>query len=172
MSLILNIETATTVCSVSMAKDGKVLAFRERNDGYSHSELVSPFIEEMLLELNLDSKDIDAVAVSEGPGSYTGLRIGVSTAKGLCFSLDVPLIAISSLQSMALEASEKYPNIDAFHPMIDARRMEVYTQIFNSDNIAQSVTEAKILDENSYSEEFKTNKLLFCGKCSNNASSF
>ncbi len=163
MTLILNIETATTVCSVSLAKDGEVLAYREQNDGYSHAEMVSPFINEIMDELKLEAKDLDAVAVSEGPGSYTGLRIGVSTAKGLCFALDIPLIAVSSLQSMALEAAQKHADHDVFVPMIDARRMEVYTHQFDGDNKALTEIEAKVLDESSYKDELLTKRLLLCG---------
>lgn len=163
MSLILNIETATTVCSVSIARDGEVIAINEKNDGYSHSESLSPFIDEMLKEHGLKPTDLDAVAVSEGPGSYTGLRIGVSTAKGLCFALDIPLIAVSSLQAMALEAAEKHPNFDLYVPMIDARRMEVYTSFYNAENNILTETEAKIIDEHSFSDLQDTKKLILCG---------
>ena len=163
MTLILNIETATTVCSVSIAKDGEVLSIREQNDGYAHAEMVSPYIEEMLKELNIEATDLDAVAVSEGPGSYTGLRIGVSTAKGICFAAQKPLIAVSSLQAMAFEAAQKHSSFDVFVPMIDARRMEVYTHLFDKENTAISEIEAKILDDQSFSDILSDKTLLLCG---------
>ena len=106
MALILNLETATTVCSVSLGKDGVLLALKEHNGDYSHSENLTLFIEDVLLQGNVKLSDIDAIAVSKGPGSYTGLRIGVSTAKGLCYSLDKPLIGINTLQHLSLALSE------------------------------------------------------------------
>jgi tRNA threonylcarbamoyladenosine biosynthesis protein TsaB len=101
MAFILNIETATQVCSVALAKDGRIVSLRERNEGLSHAEWLTVFIQEVMQEAGLHLSQLDAIAVSSGPGSYTGLRIGVSTAKGLCFSLDKPLIAVSTLKSMA-----------------------------------------------------------------------
>src|SRR3989304_2508407 len=129
MALILNLETATTVCSVALGRNGELAAYKEVNKDYSHSENLTVFIQAVLKEAKLDISDLDAVAVSKGPGSYTGLRIGVSAAKGLCFALDKPLIAINTLQAMAY--SEKFaiqhsPLTTLFCPMIDARRMEVY----------------------------------------------
>ena len=106
MALILNLETATTVCSVSLAKDGELLAFKEINGDYSHAENLTLFIEDVFKQAGLKLNTIDAVAVSKGPGSYTGLRIGVSTAKGLCYSLDKPLIAINTLEHISLSLSK------------------------------------------------------------------
>jgi len=105
MALILNIETATTVCSVSIAKDGQLIAFKEQNGDYSHAENLTLFIQEVVAQTGIKLSDVDAIAVSKGPGSYTGLRIGVSTAKGLCYALDKPLIAINTLQHLALAVS-------------------------------------------------------------------
>src|ERR1035437_1587087 len=131
MALILNLETATTVCSVSLGKDGKLLALKEQNGDYSHAENLTLFIEDVLKQANVKVTELDAIAVSKGPGSYTGLRIGVSTAKGLCYSLDKPLTAIETLKHMSLSVSEIINSQSLIHnslfcPMIDARRMEVY----------------------------------------------
>src|ERR1019366_8444443 len=124
MAIILNIETATTVCSVSLAKDGCLLALQEQNGDYSHSENLTLFIQDVCRQASIALSDIDAIAVSKGPGSYTGLRIGVSTAKGLCYSLNKPLIAINTLQHLALSISIRDVKDDAFFcPMLDARRM-------------------------------------------------
>ncbi len=129
MALILNLETATTNCSVSIAKDGNLLAIKEHNTpNYSHSEQLHVFIQEVLKEASLSIEELDAVAVSKGPGSYTGLRIGVSAAKGLCFALNVPLISISTLSNMAEQAKDS--KMDYIIPVLDARRMEVYSAVF------------------------------------------
>ncbi len=111
MALILNIETATTVCSVSLARDGELLSFKEQNGDYSHAENLTLFIEDVCKRANISLKDVDAIAVSKGPGSYTGLRIGVSTAKGLCYSLDKPLIAINTLKHLALSVLPILPTL-------------------------------------------------------------
>ena len=111
MALILNIETATKICSVALAKDGKVIASKETSEGNSHSTKLAPFIKEIIDGSEYTFTDLDAVAVSMGPGSYTGLRIGVSTAKGLCFGLDIPLIAVSTLEAMAVQAKKQYSNL-------------------------------------------------------------
>lgn len=163
MALILNIETSTTVCSVSLAKDGKVLASKEQNDGYSHAEVLSIFIDEILKEQNINVSDLDAVAISEGPGSYTGLRIGTSTAKGLCYALNIPLIAVSTLQAMSQRIYKQHPEIDVFAPMIDARRMEVYVALFDKENDKIEDVYAKIIDEGSFKELLKAKKMLFLG---------
>ena len=142
---ILNIETATKNCSVSLAKDGQTVLFKEiAQQGYSHAEKLHLFIEEVLKESNLDFSDLSAVAVSKGPGSYTGLRIGVSAAKGLCFGLDIPLISIDTL---AILASELEIENGLIIPMIDARRMEVYSAIFNSNQEKIREVKAEILTE-------------------------
>ncbi len=131
MAIILNIETATTNCSVSIGKDGRTIALREQNSAsYSHSEDLHFFIKQALEEASLTTDDLDAIAVSKGPGSYTGLRIGVSAAKGLCFALDLPLIGISTLESMASQLKIKDGVVI---PVLDARRMEVYSAVFNSN---------------------------------------
>ena len=155
MALILNIETATKVCSVSLAKDGQLMAFKEHNGDYSHAENLTLFIEDVLLQAGVKLQIVDAIAVSMGPGSYTGLRIGVSAAKGLCYALDKPLIAISTLKHLAFSISNNLiTTIDndklQFCPMLDARRMEVYCAIFDFSNNEIKPTAAEIMDENSF----------------------
>ena len=156
MALILNIETATKVCSVSLAKDGQLMAFKEHNGDYSHAENLTLFIEDVLLQAGVKLQIVDAIAVSMGPGSYTGLRIGVSAAKGLCYALDKPLIAISTLKHLAFSISNNLiTTIDndklQFCPMLDARRMEVYCAIFDFSNNEIKPTAAEIMDKNSFS---------------------
>jgi len=168
MALILNLETATSVCSVSLAKDGELIAFKEHNGDYSHSENLTLFIEDVLQQAKLKLSDIDAVAISKGPGSYTGLRIGISTAKGLCYSLNKPLIAINTLQHLSLAliiSNSKFQISDSvlLCPMIDARRMEVYCAIYNSDNKEIKPTTAEIIDENSFADLFEKNQVVFFG---------
>ncbi|CAL2090001.1 putative Inactive homolog of metal-dependent proteases, molecular chaperone [Tenacibaculum sp. 190524A02b] len=161
MALILNIETATKNCSVSIAKEGEVVAFKELNDGnYSHAEKLHPFIEDVLKEAGINRGAIDAIAVSKGPGSYTGLRIGVSAAKGLCFSLDVPLISVDTLQSLAMQVEIEEGII---LPMLDARRMEVYSSMYNREYIQQREIKAEIIDEVSFQELLETKKVYFVG---------
>ena len=145
---ILNIETATKKCSVSIAKKGETIALREiAEEGYSHAEKLHVFIEELISESKITFKDLNAIAVSQGPGSYTGLRIGVSSAKGLCYALNIPLIAVDTLQSLAAQISISNGFII---PMIDARRMEVFSATFDKDlNTIQKVA-AEIITEESY----------------------
>ena len=132
MSLILNIETATKNCSVSLAKDGITILTKEISEaGYSHAEKLHVFIEEILKETQSNVKDLKAVAVSKGPGSYTGLRIGVSSAKGICYALDIPLIAVDTLQILAKQLKVEKGIIV---PMIDARRMEVYSAVYDKNH--------------------------------------
>ena len=169
MALILSIETTTSVCSVALAKDGQLLSLRELNSKNSHAEILNGYIEEVMNESHTTLADLNAVAVSEGPGSYTGLRIGVSTAKGFCYSLDIPLINISTLQSLA---SYTYEKVDAdllkrenllFCPMIDARRMEAYTAHFNTKIEKLRKVEAEVIDENTYLELLDKHTFVFSG---------
>ena len=154
MAYILNIETATKNCSVALAKDGETLFFSEISDlGYSHAEKLHVFIEEILVKAKIAPKDLNAIAISSGPGSYTGLRIGVSTAKGLCFALDIPLISIDTLTSLA---SQVHIDNGIVIPMIDARRMEVYSAIFDSKNNMIRKVEAEIITESSFNEFAET----------------
>jgi tRNA threonylcarbamoyladenosine biosynthesis protein TsaB len=164
MALILNIETSTNVCSASLANNGEVIALKEDFEGKSHASLLTVFISELFSENNIDIINLEAVSVSEGPGSYTGLRIGVSTAKGICFAKSIPLIATNTLQAMAIMASENISNdISLFCPMIDARRMEVYSALFDKNQNQIRETKAEIIDESSYSNELANSKIAFFG---------
>ena len=162
MPVILNLETATTNCSVSVAIDGNLVALKEHDTpNYSHAEQLHVFIDNVLKDANLKPVDLDAIAVSKGPGSYTGLRIGVSAAKGLCFSLDIPLISVATLESMAHRAN--LDNVEIIIPVLDARRMEVYSAVFDQDIIQIRGTEAEIIDENSFSDFIGKQKVLLLG---------
>lgn len=168
MALILNLETSTTVCSVSLAKDGQLLAVKEQNGDYSHAENLTLFIEDVIQQADVKLFDVDAIAVSKGPGSYTGLRIGVSTAKGLCYSLNKPLIAISTLQHISLSISEDSQSHisglrSLYCPMLDARRMEVYCAMFDSLNNEIRPITAEIVDEHSFSDLLNNNMIYFFG---------
>ena len=161
MEYILNIETATKNCSVALANEGKTILCKEiAEEGYSHAERLHVFIEEIIKEAGISLNDLSAIAVSQGPGSYTGLRIGVSAAKGLCFALGIPLIAVDTLQVLASQV-----NIDdgLIVPMIDARRMEVYSAIFSAKFDKKREILAEIIDENSFSD--RAEKLYFVGDC-------
>lgn len=161
MALVLNIETATTNCSVSLSKDGETLILKEDKDsGYSHAEKLHVYISELFKEANINPKDIDAVAVSKGPGSYTGLRIGVSAAKGLCFALDKPLLAVSTLEILAHQVKI---NQGYIVPMLDARRLEVYAAVFDAKFEQYRGIKAEILSKETYSTLFKENKVYFIG---------
>jgi tRNA threonylcarbamoyladenosine biosynthesis protein TsaB len=163
MAYILNIDTTTNWCSVSLAENGKLISTKETNKGMSHSTKLSVFIDEILKENNLTTGDLAAIAVSTGPGSYTGLRIGVSTAKGICFGKDIPLISISTLQALAYACANKADVEDGVVcPMLDARRMEVYSAIYDIHNNCLQKDEAVIVDESSYQEFLKKGKVYFC----------
>ena len=161
MALLLNIETSTTNCSVSLSKDEEILVLKEdNNSGYSHAEKLHVFIQDVFNEANISKNNIDAVSISKGPGSYTGLRIGVSAAKGLCYALDKPLISVSTLEALAHQVK-----IDdgIIIPMLDARRMEVYSAIFTSNYKAIRAIEAQILDASSFKEELVKQSVYFIG---------
>ena len=167
MSKILNIETSGQLCSVALAIEGRVVAFREDSDGKSHAVKLAPFVDELLKENNILPTQLDAVAVSKGPGSYTGLRIGVSTAKGMAYALNIPLIGIHTLLSMAhgflLQRPEYASGEYMLCPMIDARRMEVYTCFYSSLCAPLSEVIADIISEESYTEILNRNKVVFFG---------
>jgi len=161
LTFILNIETATKNCSVSVAKDGKTVALKELNtEGYSHAEKLHEFIKDVVLEAGIELLDLKAIAVSKGPGSYTGLRIGVSAAKGLCFALDIPLISVSTLQSLAQSISVKTGYII---PLLDARRMEVYSSVYNEKYENCREVLAEIITENSFEAYLEKDKVYFLG---------
>lgn len=170
MALILNIETSTEVCSVAIARDGVIVHSRENLAGQNHAMLVTVFIDELLAESNLSMEQLDSVAVSGGPGSYTGLRIGVSVAKGICYASKLPLIAITSLEAMAhhvMHQPDRYQiaaeeNV-LFCPMIDARRMEVYTAFYDKTGKQIRGIQADIIDHQSYLPFLDSNSVLFFG---------
>ena len=162
MALILSIETGTDVCSVALANDGELMALRESDEGRDHARKVAVFVDELLRETGVQPHDLDAIAVGKGPGSYTGLRIGVSFAKGMCYALDIPLLAVGSLDALTEVAREDYDAgiIDVEEeawttarlcPMVDARRMEVYAQVFDSEGRALSDVAAEVVTAESFS---------------------
>lgn len=170
MNLILCIETGTEVCSVALSSNGSLLALRESGEGRNHATNLAVYIQEILDEHSLDCSDLSAVAVSMGPGSYTGLRIGSSMAKGICYSEGIPLIAVSSLEAMAVGALQDIevglididnPEDYIFAPMIDARRMEVYTQLFMRGVEPLTDIAAEIITEDSFSDYQDKNFFLF-----------
>lgn len=161
MSLILCIETGTDVCSVGIARDGVLLSLRESDEGRDHARKVGVFVDELLHETGIAPDDLDAVAVGKGPGSYTGLRIGVSFAKGLCYGLQKPLLAVGSLDALVEVAREDYEagiiSVDRWEearlcPMVDARRMEVYAQIFDAKGEALTGVSAEVITAESFAE--------------------
>lgn len=163
MSTILHIETATDVCSVALASGGKLISKREKAEGRSHATQLTVFIDELLKQFG---NNPDAVAVSMGPGSYTGLRIGVSAAKGICYGLDIPLIAIPTLQSMFygfVKAHAELSESAVLAPMIDARRMEVFTALYSKKGELIEDTSAKIIDEKSFEDILSRQELILFG---------
>ncbi len=170
MATILCIETSTDVCSVALCRDGLPIAVRDISEGYLHAEKLLPFILEILNESAVPKKEIQAVAVSSGPGSYTGLRIGVSTAKGLCYALDIPLLSVSTLQALAWKAKQdlmmKEVNLNdsvLFCPMIDARRMEVYTALYDTNLTEVMKVSAEIMDVKTFADFFSNYTIYFTG---------
>jgi tRNA threonylcarbamoyladenosine biosynthesis protein TsaB len=165
--MILQIETATASCSVALARDGHVLAVKQVNERNVHAEVITLFIDELVNKSGLTYQDIDAIAVSRGPGSYTGLRIGVSTAKGLCFALDKPLIGIDTLEAMVygvINGNDYQVTAGTlFCPMIDARRMEVFTAVFDAAGKNIQPTSAQIINDDSFDDLLKNNKMFFFG---------
>ena len=158
MPIILNIETATKNCSVALAKDGKTIVCKElATENFSHAEKLHVFIEQILVESDVQFSELNAIAVSQGPGSYTGLRIGVSSAKGFSYALNIPLISVDTLQLLA-----KQITIDKgiILPMIDARRMEVFSAMYDSNYNQIRATQAEIIDESSYQEISETIHLV------------
>jgi tRNA threonylcarbamoyladenosine biosynthesis protein TsaB len=179
MEKFILIETSTALCSVALAEDGAISAYRESSAAKAHASLTAVFVQEVLQERGLRLEDCDAVCVSMGPGSYTGLRVGVSTAKGLCFGSGKPLIAVGTLDTLVAQASEVIPDSSNvipdsigdltlteaprfIIPMIDARRMEVYSAVFEG---ARQITETApaIIDENSFAEYLEQGPVLFIG---------
>ena len=161
MAIILAIETTTKNCSVALFDNGILVQLKERNSGdYSHAEQLTLFIKEVVRESNITLKEVDAIALSMGPGSYTGLRIGTSTAKGLCYALGIPLISISTLKAMAFGMS-KAQQSELLCPMIDAKRMEVFAAIYDNNNKEVREVRADIVDKETYTEYFNKSVLFF-----------
>jgi len=166
MAYILHIETSTKQCSVALAYRGKPLSSRVLNsESFSHNEKLHLFISEVLEEANLKPKQLDAISVSKGPGSYTGLRIGVAAAKGFCFALDIPLIALNSLEILVQGITQA--EVELIIPMMDARRMEVYTAIFDGSKNWINQTSALVLNQDSFKEIVKNKTVLFLGNGTN-----
>ena len=172
--MILCIETSTAVCSVALVDNGNVISLRESLDGQNHAEKITIFVDEVMKEAGVAYKDLDAVATSMGPGSYTGLRIGVSTAKGFCYALDKPLIAVDTLAAMTYGFISQQSTVNGQQtissqlsailcPMIDARRMEVYSAFFNEKLERISETKALIIDEDSFMELKQNHHLYLFG---------
>jgi len=161
LALILSIETATTNCSVSLSKDGKTIGLKEDyNNHFSHAERLHVYIKSLLKESNVLPEQLDGIAVSKGPGSYTGLRIGVSAAKGLCFALNKPLISISTLESLAHQVNTSSGNIVS---MLDARRMEVYSAVFDIEYQQIRSIQAEIIGTESFNKYLEKGKVFFIG---------
>ncbi|MFA7400906.1 MAG: tRNA (adenosine(37)-N6)-threonylcarbamoyltransferase complex dimerization subunit type 1 TsaB [Bacteroidales bacterium] len=171
MCYILCIESSTEICSVALAKQNQLLAIKENSNGNTHAEQLMPFVDAILSQTGINTSQINAVCISEGPGSYTGLRIGTSTAKGLCFALNIPLIAINTLQTMAWGARKLFPDKPLFCPMIDARRMEVYCAIFDNELKTVVGTQSKIIEPDTFSDILNQQTMVFSGngaeKCKN-----
>lgn len=163
MALILNIDTSTDICSVAIAREGKVIALKENNEGFNHSTLLGVYADDLLKENGLTANDLDAVAVSMGPGSYTGLRIGVSLAKGICFGAGKPLIAVSTLEALANAVAARKGEGGYYCPMIDARRMEVYTAVFDREGITVRDIHAEVIEEGAFADLLEGHKMFFFG---------
>ncbi len=176
MALLLNIETATNICSVALSEDEKLLSLKESSEEKSHASLLTVFIENIFQEEEISAKDLDAVVVSKGPGSYTGLRIGISAAKGLAYGANIKFIAIGTLQAMALAANElptyNFSNDTWFCPMIDARRMEVYSAFYDINNQEKRQVSADIIDENAYKDILDERPVVFFGNGSDKCKTF
>ena len=168
MAVILSIETATHACSVALHDNGKLLSGLELNEAQTAGSKLASLIDRLIESCQLKPNDINAVAISSGPGSYTGLRIGVATAKGLCYALDIPLISINTLELMAFQVKENttttgHSESILLCPMLDARRMEVYTMLLDEELNIVKPTEAKVMDEQSFELELKAGTILFFG---------
>jgi tRNA threonylcarbamoyladenosine biosynthesis protein TsaB len=163
MALILSLETSTHVCSVALHAQGELIALSEVHLEQSHASKLAQLVDDLKRSSGLSLNKLDAVAVSAGPGSYTGLRIGTSTAKGLCYALNVPLIAVNTLDIMAWQVSKFISTGMLLAPMIDARRMEVYCKLLDANLIDITQTEAKIIDETSFADSLENNQIFFFG---------
>jgi len=163
MALILSLETSSKACSVALHNDRELIKSLELNEAQAHASKLALLLSDILKGSKIEINRVDAIAVSAGPGSYTGLRIGTSTAKGICFALNIPLIAVKTLQLLAWQVQDKQRMNGLLCPMIDAKRMEVYCQVMNSDLQIISPVQAKVIDETSFKELLQDHKLFFFG---------
>lgn len=166
MSRIILIETSTALCSTALVEDGRIISYKESETPRAQASLTAPFVDEMLKERGLKVKDCDAVCVSMGPGSYTGLRVGVSTAKGLCFGAGIPLLAVGTLDTLVWQAHDEGllpEGCTAVVPMVDARRMEVYAAVFTPDGKQLTDTQPQIVDGSGFAEQLSAGPVLFIG---------
>lgn len=166
MDTIILIETSTELCSTALARDGKIISYKESTTPRAHASLTAVFVNDMLEEAGIKPGDCSAVCVSMGPGSYTGLRVGVSTAKGLCFGAKIPLLAVGTLDTLVWQAISEGllpEGCTRIVPMIDARRMEVYTSVFTADGRQEEEVKPLIIDENSFSDILGSGPVLFIG---------
>jgi tRNA threonylcarbamoyladenosine biosynthesis protein TsaB len=163
MAHILSLETSTDVCSVALHHDRNLIKEAAIVRPQAHASELAPMIQRLCTEAEIKVNALDAVAISAGPGSYTGLRIGTSTAKGICYSLDIPLITLPTLDLLAFQATPNNPEFFLLCPMIDARRMEVYCKILDADLQTLSPVEARVIDHESFRELLQTRKMLFFG---------
>lgn len=163
MATLLHIDTATEFAVVGFSKDGKLLGQKKNAEQQQHASFLQPAIQTLSKELHLSLHEIDAVAVSNGPGSYTGLRVGLASAKGLCFALNKPLITLNTLQIMAHAASNAFPDVACFCPMIDARRMEVFTGVYDQQLNTVLPVQAMILEANSFTDILNEQVVVFTG---------
>ncbi|CAG5010588.1 tRNA threonylcarbamoyladenosine biosynthesis protein TsaB [Dyadobacter sp. CECT 9275] len=161
--LILSIDTSTRGCSVALHRNAELLAGYDLYTERSSSAMLTTLAENVVKDSGFFLSDLDAIAVAKGPGSYTGLRVGVSTAKGLCYGLNKPMLAVNTLEAMYLQTKGFFPETTLFCPMIDARRMEVYAAVFDFHGNLIHPTEAIILTENSFDTELESNKVVFFG---------
>ena len=171
MSYILHIETATDVCSVAVSEDDKLISFTEEKNSLKHSEIITLQIKDAIGNAGIKQNDLSAVSLSEGPGSYTSLRVGMSAAKAICFAMDIPLIGINTLESLYVASAQNNDNYLLYCPMIDARRMEVYASLYNNK---ESIFENKplILEEDSFDKYITGNsQIVFSGNGSHKAQS-
>lgn len=160
---LLLLETATPVCSVALASNGEILAQRQSSESNAHSAKLSVFVQEVLDQCHIMPHQLDAVCVSSGPGSYTGLRIGVSSAKGFCYALNVPLLSVPTLHGMAAQYFASHPDFNGLVcPMIDARRMECYTAVYSREGEVKAVS-ADIIEPGIYDQYLDKEEVVFCG---------
>jgi len=163
MALILNIDTSTETAGICLSEDGRTLKMAQNGTQKDHASWLHPAVEQLLMGSGYRMKDLQAVAVTAGPGSYTGLRVGMAAAKGFCYALGIPLITENTLKMMALAAKEQYPGAALFCPMIDARRMEVFTTVYRNDMVEIMPTVAMVIDEDSFADILATTAMSFFG---------